>query len=343
MIDDQVAEPQQFAAIRIANLHDHCCRVVAASPIRADSYRPVAHQIFFFVLVWLVKQKVQFQHANDEVRDRDGVALDPDEIDEQVHRVAVHLAEWGEVVAGLKRQEVQEWELLRIQMERALGRFGGRESDRDDALQNALLKIWSGLGRLIDANTLETTEDIVALVMEHRDKLASGYDFNCPFYAYARRIAQNELISQMRRDIRSPIVATSVEELAEVLEDPSQELRDEEEQAAFELARRHFKINLQSLLNMVQACPTGQRQVLLATLAARPQFWRALDISELPEPDGITRPGRLLTDAELALQLGMSENNIRVQRSHAKRRINSQDSVLGALLEQLIAADGTQD
>jgi DNA-directed RNA polymerase specialized sigma24 family protein len=344
MTDPESDDQRGYATMSIAQLAD-LCRAAAMSPAGATGgYRPVAPHIFFFALVWLVKRKVPFEQPSAGLVDSEGLALDRAEVQTYVQRLAAHLSEWGATVTALQRRVAPEWELLRFQMQEALVRYNWPVQDKDDALQDALLKFCGGLDRMPAAATLDAAPDLVALVVERRGVFGNLYDFSSPLYAYARRIAQNELLSQMRQANRRRSV--SWEELAETPEEPTQAPQDPEDgdaQTAFELAQQDFRVNLQRLLNEIdQWLAPGQRAVVLATLATRPQFWRALEVAGLAAPDGVTKALGLMTDGEIAQRLRMTENNVRSQRSQARRRIEGEDAVFGRLLERLMAAHRTK-
>jgi len=125
------------SVITLAELETICCQAAATWPISPADYRPTAKQIYFFTLVWLLKRKVIFQQAEDCLDNQTAASSD------RAYQVAYHLDEWGGTVARLKQREAKEWELLRIQMEKAIRYYYSQpEGMQADALQEALLKIF---------------------------------------------------------------------------------------------------------------------------------------------------------------------------------------------------------
>jgi DNA-directed RNA polymerase specialized sigma24 family protein len=223
-------------------------------------------------------------------------------------------------------------------MERALRYYPcQREELKADALQEALLKIFGLLDKMVDERRLEETEDMVALVVDARPSLTNIYDFGSPFYAFAKRIARNELITQLRIENRQPIYPGALEEIISVLPaDPLPPLT-EDEHISQEAQIRQLKIDLTRLLGLIEGHLTPKpRKVVCQTLVARPQFWRALAISGLAVPADFPPSSGFSTDLQIAAALGMTENSVRANRSQAKKRIQELDPLLGLLFERLV-------
>ncbi|MEZ4732596.1 MAG: hypothetical protein R3E79_36295 [Caldilineaceae bacterium] len=171
-------------------------QVARSYTIQGVGYRPTTNQLLFFLLVWVSKKG----NSSDLVSKEDAVAI-------QVQTIARHLAQWGETVSALRGQYTtgminrtraqryeQEWELLRIQLQKAAtitAQKYGRADLLDHAVSTALLNVFTMLQKLVDSEVLESTNNIVAFVQhEQGDTFRSAYDFSSPFYAYARRIVK---------------------------------------------------------------------------------------------------------------------------------------------------------
>jgi hypothetical protein len=61
-----------------------------------------------------------------------------------------------------------------------------------------------------------------------------------------------------------------------------------------------------------------------------------MQLVELPPPPGMPPPSDARSDAALARALAMTENNVRVHRTQAKRRLYREDPAAGRLLEALL-------
>jgi hypothetical protein len=323
--------------ITIAELEIICRQAATAQPVAAEDFRPTAPQIYFFTLVWLLKQKVLFQRPEDRLNGQTAAALR-----DHTHEVARHLEAWGATITGLKQREAKEWELLRIQMEKALSYYHcQQEALKADALQEALLKIFGLLSKVVTGRRLEETEDMVALVLSTQSSLTNIYDFSSPFYAFAKRIARNELISQLRKVNRQPIYSLSLEDMVNILPSVPPPPLPEEGKAAFEAQLLQLKIDLTRLLELIPTYLTPKpRQVVCQTLAAQPHFWQALALTGLAVPHDFPPPSDFSTDTEIAAALGIDENSVRANRSQAKKRVQELDPVLGLLLERFITRRG---
>jgi DNA-directed RNA polymerase specialized sigma24 family protein len=322
--------------ITLAELETICCQAAATWPISPADYRPTVRQIYFFTLVWLLKRKVIFQQADDCLDNQTAASS------ERAYQVAQHLDEWGGTVARLKQREAKEWELLRIQMEKALRYYYSQpEGMQADALQEALLKIFELLNKMIDGRQLDETDDIVTLVVNSRASLTNIYDFGSPFYAFAKRIARNELVTRLRKENRQPIYSDPLEEMNSTLPAVPPPSLPEDEDALMETRLFQLKIDLARLLELIQHGLTPKpRRVVCQTLAAQPQFWQALNLTGLTLPENFPSPAGFSTDGEIAAVLGLTENSVRVHRVHAKKQIRETDPVLEILLDKLLTRRG---
>lgn len=323
------------SAITVAELETICRQAAAAQPADPGDFQPTARQTYFFTLVWLLKREVLFRRAEDHLNGQ--IATD---LSDHAHTVAQHLAEWGATITGLKQRETKEWELLRIQMEKAISYYHCQsEGLKADALQEALLKVFVLLNKMDAGRKLDETEDIVSLVVNTRLNLTNIYDFSSPFYAFAKVIARNELMTQLRKENRHPIYPIPIEDMTTGLPPvPPPSLWGDEE-AVWQL-----KIDLTRLLELIQHNLTPKpRRAVCQTLAAQPQFWQALSLTELIVPENFPPPAQFNTDVEIAAALGMSENSVRVHRVHAKKQVQAVDPLLERLLDKLLTRRGKME
>ena len=314
------------------------CRQAAATPATAPGeFQPTVQQIYFFTLVWLLKRKVVFQRAEDRLNGQEAAQLPA-----YVYQVAHYLDEWGGIVAGLKQRDAKEWELLRIQMEKAIRYYLGQpEGMRADALQEALLKIFKLLSKMLDGRQIDEADNLVTLVLNSRANLTNIYDFGSPFYSFAKRIARNELINQLRKERRQLTYAGPLETLISSLPAAPAPSLPEDEDLALETQILQLKLDLTRLLALIQGDLTPKpRRIVCHTLAAQPQFWRALSLTGLSAPEGFPPPAQFNTDAEIAAALGMNENSVRVHRVHAKKQVQAVDPLLELLLDKLLTRRG---
>jgi DNA-directed RNA polymerase specialized sigma24 family protein len=322
------------SAIAVAEF-EAICRQAAVSP-KTDSgdYRPTANQVFFFSLVWLQKRKVAFKGPTDRLRGQKSTQLRS-----HARQVAHHLDEWGATVSRLKRREATAWELLRVQLEKAIRRYHNQpETARADALQEALLKIFQLLDKMIVAHDLDETRDIVSLVVKQRSRLTNIYDFSSPFYPYAKQIVRNELITQIRKEMREPIYPGAWEDVVFQLPAVPAPPNPGDEDLVREARLLQLRIDLTRLLALIQRDLTPKAgRVICQTLAARPQFWRALKMTDLSPAKEFPPPFEPATDADLAAALSMTPNAVRVHRAQTKKQVQEMDAILGRLLEVLLA------
>lgn len=318
-------------AITIVELEAICHQAAATFRQRSEKvlkpggFYPTANQVYFFTLVWLLKRKVPFQKGEERLSSQEAASL-PDHVLEVAH----HLDESGVIVTCLKQREAKGWQLLRIQMEKALSYYDCQREVKAEALQEALIKIFKLLDKMVDGPKLDQTEDIVALVVNSRSSLTNIYDFRGLFYAFAKQIARNELASQLKKENRQPLYPDLTEDMPPV--SPSPPPPDDETEAQL----LQLKIDLTRLLESMQCCLTRKpRQVVCHTLAAQPLFWDALKMTSLATPADFPAPAKCNTDAHIAAALRLTENSVRAHRSQAKKRIQEFDPLLGLLFERL--------
>lgn len=302
-----------------------------AQPAPPAGYRPTPAQVAFFTLIWAAKLGVAWQEIG--ALRAAGDALPAALVQEHAAQITGHLDGWGAVVTGLQQGDGREWELLRIQIEKALRR---RAPDADDAQQETLLTLFRMVSRMTPGDAIDCAADVAALAAACYPAHAAAYRFDRPFYPYARRIAENQFYTHWRQTQRRG-GEVSIEEWEEILEAPAAQHAAGEGAAALRalLTAEHAR-----LLRLIASQLTPRpRQVVLLTLAARPQFWAALHAFDLPAPDGVDPLPAGSDDAGLAQRLGMSENNLRVHRAHGKQAIAAVDPFQALLLENLMAAE----
>lgn len=190
---------------------------------------------------------------------------------------------------------------------------------------------------MVAGRKLDETEDIVSLVVNTRLNLTNIYDFSSPFYAFAKVIARNELIIQLRKENRHPIYPIPFEDIITGLPTVPPPFVREEEDAAREARLWQLKIDLTHLLELIQHHLTPKpRRVVCQTLAAQSQFWLALTMTGLSVPDEFPPRFEFTTDLEIATTLGMTENSLRVHRVHAKKQVQAIDPLLELLFDKLL-------
>lgn len=305
-----------------------------------SSYGPSPNQLLFFTLVWLLKQTIVFSRPQDLFEGLDDAALQA-----RVARVTKHLDLWGLPVTDLRNGEDKEWELLRIQVSQAIEQTARkyqsapRRNLQEDALGKCIIKILALLRKMPPAAVIESTNDVWTFTLAEKKNLTNIYDFGSPFYPFARRIAHNELISALRTETRHRNRALDLEQLEASASDHEATMEAfTDPEVAYEVARREFRANLERLFEAIQnELPPKPKQVVLYSLAMRPQLWRALREVEASIPAYLPQPSTSRDDRSLADMLQMRENNIRVHRNHARKRIAAIDPELGLLLTRLMA------
>lgn len=316
------------AVVTVAELGEICRRAVTTQPGQNADFRSTVNQVYFFILVRLQKQGLRFRRAEDLL---EGYGVE--DLTAQVNVVVDCLAEWGEMVTALKQSDDLEWELLRIQMTKALKRYTSQQ--QGDALQNALLKIFELLGKIPDLDwaTLDPPK-VVALVAKKRAHLTNIYDFRSSFYAFAKSIAHNMLRDQLRKEGRRLRYLVYVEDMATDLPDSQSFLSSSAETDGPDLSQ--LRADLTHLLDQIQHHLTPKpRQVVYHTLGARAQFATVLAMVDLPWPEEIPRHPNGTSDADIARVLGMTDNTVRVNRSQALKRLVAVNPILIYLLETL--------
>lgn len=321
------------SVITVAELETICRQAAAMPPAAPGDFQPTTQQIYFFTLVWLLKKKVLFGRTEDHL---DGQIVA--DLTDHAHTVAQHLAEWGATIAGLKQREAKEWELLRIQMEKAISYYHCQSEElKADALQEALLKVFSLLSKMVAGRKLDETEDIVGLVVNTRLNLTNIYDFSSPFYAFAKVIARNELMTQLRKEDRHPIYPIPFDDMTTALPTVPPPSFLEDEDAIRKAQLWQLKLDLTRLLELIRHHLTPKpHRVVCQTLVGQPQFWLALTMTGLSVPDEFPPRSEFTTDLEIATTLGMTENSIRVHRVHAKKQVQAIDPLLELLFDTLL-------
>lgn len=318
------------------DLETICHQVAAVQKTDAGGFRPTSNQIHFFTLVWWLKKRgpvpPQTPLSGQQIS----------AVTERADQVAHHLDEWGTTVDGLKQRDEKEWELLRIQMEKAVKYYPCQPEElKADALQEGLFKVFRLLNKMYDGRTLEETGDITALVANAKTTLTNIYDFGSPFYPFAKRIVRNELISRLRKDGRASAYLIRLEDVAYALSTDPQPRSPREDNETLSKTLLQLRIDLTRLLEIVESRLTPRpRQVVLYTLAARPGFWLALEVTGLTPPEGISSKTGFTMDAEIAQAVGTTENSVRVHRRNGKKQVQAIDPIIGLLLESLITRGG---
>lgn len=317
------------SAVTVAALGEICRQVVATQSERNGDFRATVNQVYFFTLVRLQKQGLHFQKGEDLL---DGQAVK--DLTGQAQIAAEHLIEWRETVTALKQNDPLEWELLRIQMDKALKSFVSPHAG--DALQNALIKVFELLAKIPDPDwaALETA-NVITLVVEKRTHLTNIYDFRSPFYAFAKLVARNTLRDELRKEGRRLHYLIYLDEM--MVDLSSHQSSEPLAEGAMDQKISQLQADLPRLLALIDHHLTPKpRQVVYHTLGARSQFAMALEMINLPWPAAIPRHANGVSDADIGHILGMTENSVRVHRSSALKRLSSVDPLAAYLLETLL-------
>jgi hypothetical protein len=322
------------SCITLTELESFCRQAATAQTAGAGNFLPTPKQVYFFTLIWLSKKGVTWDHV-EAMPDSQEVTASL----ERVQQVTQHLAEWGAIITRLKQKDEKEWELLRLQIEKAVRCYPYISEDlRVEAVQNALLKIFILLDKMIAWPDLEM-RDIAHFVQRARGDLTNLYDFGSPFYAFAKRLARNELMTQLRKRGRQGTYSLPLDDTESTL--PALIVTTsffEEDEVSVQTFHLQLKTDMAKLLETIEHDLTPRLlQVILQTLGTRAEFWRALEVTGLSAPQGLLVDSRgMSTDTYIAETLGITENNIRVHRVHAKKRLKEVDPNLALLLEGLI-------
>ena len=294
------------------------------------NYAATPLQTRFFTSVWAAKQRARIRPPNSASNsDEDNLAAAAN-LAVRSADIAANLAEWGAAMAALKARDPKQWDLLGRQLQLVLQRFNCPQEMKEDAAVAAIIKILQLLDRMPGADLIEAAgmEGAEALLAECHGL----YDFSTSFYGYAKVTARNVLHDMLRR---TPEQSTD-DDLLDLVPAPDSVWQSDGE-GEYDDARRNFAIELRRLmLHIDRELPRRQRAVIWLTLAARPQFWRAIDISGSPMPDGLDRSLLGADDSLIAQKMNANTNNVRVLRSLAKSRMAEQDQFLAGLLARLI-------
>lgn len=320
-----------YIGITVKEIEALCHQAAASVLVTADGYQPTANQVFFFTLVWVSKVMVKQREVNDFQRERGFIrCVDRAGVQQRARLVAQFLQEGGAALTGLKRSDDKRWALLRIQMGKALQRFDCPAEMKDDAIQEAFFKMHQMLAKMPDGLQLETTTDLVTLVIQNQAAFKGIYDFGAPIYAYAQRVAHNQLINLLKARANEPIAEDGWEQAEAITADEAeQETTTAPYPQILEKSVKRLFFLIETKLTPMPA------KVIWHTLAARSQFWLALTITAVKPP--VTLPPRpAAADADIAHNLAISENDVRVHRNHAKNTIHHSDPEAGKLLEVLL-------
>ncbi len=329
------------ATATLTDLRKICHRLVERERATAGSFQPTGNQVFFFMLARLQKQGLSFRKPGDRLAGQEAATLT-----KQAGQVVAQLGEWGPIITALKARDDKAWELLRLQMETGLKGCPVQGADlKADAVQNALLKLFIILEKMVTWPELEAA-DVITLVVNERTKLSNIYNFHHPFYAFARRIAYNELMSQLRQEINRPLADKTFEELEAVAGKVSSATPASQvianiangDESALQALRQQLRQDLSRLLAIIKGDLTRmQRRVIWQTLAARSQFWRALEATGLSMSAEMQPTLTLNSAGAIAQVLRTKANTVRVHRAKARQRVAAIDPTLAGLLDSLIS------
>jgi hypothetical protein len=360
---------------------DVCAQCADDPPATGKYYCPSPKQTPFFTLTWAAKQGARVDQREAFMADEDGELLSAGEVQARLEKVRVNLGCDGRIFDGLQHRSAKEWELLRLQLEKPLRGYNCRMADKQDALGDAVYRVLRLLGRTPASETIEMWPDAITGTAATGADLARLYDFTSPFYGYAGRIARNALITILRKKQAPDDIDDERDSDVQSDRAGRQELgyeidwdyvidnvhNDYATAEGDEVPSPEFiavRVKLKRLLDEIDKLPTRQRQVMQLTLAARPQFYEALEFLQLPFPTAIAKHVALTPDAQtdqvtsqpnadaclaalcdddaIGLRLERTVNVVRVTRHNAVRRICDIDQDLCGLLNRLIEPDRTK-
>ncbi|MFN8496037.1 MAG: hypothetical protein U0350_51070 [Caldilineaceae bacterium] len=322
---------------------------------RRHGYHATEQQIAFFVLSWL-----QNQPANNPTPDKthpteQAVADHETLISNHTEHVAHHLnGDSGELVTHLKREDQMEWEAFFFALEsmlRKLSRhypYSTHIQLQEDVHVKVAMKLLDMVRQMVDGVTLDRCSDILQFVGEQREDPQKGYNFSSTFQNYAYIALRNAMFKALRKPPLTYLFIASEDEPGgegvneeKIVQpdgptaDPAQRLISEEEEIA---QQQKLTVDLAQLLAVIECLPRKRRLVAAYTLAARPQFWLAVDLTKSALPDWYPQKSLYFYDAEIAKALDMNENSIRANRWYVYKDLQAKAPELTRLFEVLSAA-----
>lgn len=305
-----------------------------------EQYRSTEKQVSFFFTVIISKpiQKSGEQLSLATATAQYAQDQSSNGITQLVNR---SLGKWGGTVTALQMKEEHAWRLLQLQTRNAIIRttYNLGCVERLDLVELAvadnLPKIFEMLGKMVPASEIESTEDAVGFAVEKQDKLRGTYDFEVPIYRYTNKMGQNRFIDLLRKEQRRKKREVHIDELEQTIFATDQFVTEEE----FTKAEQKLVHTFHRLLDQIsQQLPKVKREVILHTLAMRPQFWHLLEFLNITRPAELPNAYHYTDDVSLAKGLNMTVTSIRSNRSQAKTKIIETDPELGMLMELLLAA-----
>jgi DNA-directed RNA polymerase specialized sigma24 family protein len=313
-----------------------CRERASLQSTRANGYAPSSSQLAFFGFMWLSKKSgFAYSHLNQPIEE------DVTILQSRLKTLDRYLEEWGGAVTQLREKNEQEWEVLRRQIEASLWGWTHPQHGCDDVVQDALTRLWMALSQLYDWRILENLSDsqgTMDMVLSSQDRLSGLYGFQSPLYAYAKKITRNVHRTKMRDRQHKEHSLFSEENLSRLNHVQGPEETDAFiQEDLFEQWRLRLTTELTNLLRVIQRQLTEKQQaVVLHTLACRPQFWQAVEMTGVAVPAIMPPQTGRMTDRELGEALDMQDNSVRVHRNNAKQRIAAVDLFQGELLTILM-------
>jgi RNA polymerase sigma factor (sigma-70 family) len=196
-----------------------------------------------------------------------------------------------------------------------------------------ILKIVNMMQQHCSPERLDSEGDIPGLAAQlHADRITT-YDFRTHFYGYARRIVHNELIGLLRRTKYDYPTGGSEDELMGL----AYEIFFDDHSISVERQTRLSQL-LRALFAALHVLTERRYLVVCHTLAARPQFWLALEIARVDVAPDIPPLTKDMDDERIGEKIGISANNVRVQRLNAYRQMRQANPELAELLLVLMDA-----
>lgn len=319
--------PESFTAI---------CREAATSyTTRRNGYHSSPNQVAYFTFA---TERKRFSTDHDDA----WTALERTTVVAQAGQVATQLdGISGVMVTALKQEQHDAWVALlkelgvfRNQLMRRYG-FQVDQATQDVAIADTLSKLLALIRSMVDGPTLDKSTTIIAYARQQLAQSGAIYHFGSPFFNYVFHMLRNEFhrfVQMAQRDHQRSV------QIAEAYHLPFQfeELLDATNTTDENAQRQQLKELLRQLLSTITTLPRKRHQVAIYTLAARPQFWLALQVTGLPAPTGYPTAETYRTDRQIADRLKMTDNSVRVNRRHAYNSITETDPLQGELFLILV-------
>jgi hypothetical protein len=274
-----------------------------------------ADVVLFYTARWCQKES--------RAAEPDLAAFDPGELRTTAAKIAAHLEADGPLVERLvdSAGDSAAWTTLRGELRASVRRYAPDQAHElaDEALQKVAEVLLSGTPPSLAAERLA----------DGPEGPANEFVFRATFVPWARRIAINHAIDELRRAGREPPLPPSETGPAPRVD-----------RAVLEQARAA----LPALLDAVRQLPGKQREVMVASLSRSGLDPIAREHLCTLAPDlfrsTATDPGG--SDAEIAAALGTTRRLVAANRSVARRKLARANPLWAVLLDALLPHRSTR-